>query len=156
MENPKPYTMSVQLSLIQDKIYEIRGLKVMLDFDLAAMYEVETKRLKEAVRRNPKRFPADFMFTLTQKEFQSLRTQIASSKRGGIRYLPFAFTEQGVAMLSSILNSEKAIQVNILIIRTFMLIRQSALNYKDLHEKILRLERNTGRILRKYSGLWNI
>ena len=110
----------------------------MLDFDLAEMYGVETKRLKEAVKRNASRFPSDFMFTLTQKEFQSLRSQIATSKKGGTRYLPFAFTEQGVAMLSSVLNSEKAIEVNIIIIRTFVLIRQFALTYTDLQQKISR------------------
>ena len=115
----------MQLSLIQNKIYEIRGQKLMLDFDLAQMYEVENKRLKEAVKRNLSRFPSDFMFTLTQQEFQSLRSQIATSNRGGTRYLPYAFTEQGVAMLSSVLNSEKAIEVNIAIIRTFVLIRQA-------------------------------
>jgi hypothetical protein len=116
-------------------------MKVMLDVDLAGMYEVETKRLKEAVKRNSSRFPPDFMFTLNQKEFQDLRSQIATSKRGGTRYLPYAFTEQGVAMLSSILNSEKAIQVNIIIIRTFVLIRQFALNYTELQEKIIKLEK---------------
>lgn len=131
----------MQLSAIQNKIYEIRGQKVMFDFDLAEMYEVETKRLKESVKRNSTRFPSDFMFTLTQKEFQDLRSQIATSKRGGSRYPPSAFTEQGVAMLSSVLNSEKAIEVNIIIIRTFVLIRQFALNYKDLHQKIMKLEK---------------
>ncbi len=129
----------MQLSANQNKIYGIRGRKVMLDFDLAEMYEVETKRLKESVKRNSTRFPPDFMFTLIQKGFQSLRSQIATSNRGGTRYLPSAFTEQGVAMLSSILNSEKAIEVNIIIIRTFVLIRQFALNYKDLHQKIMKL-----------------
>ena len=131
----------MQLSAIQNKIYEIRGQKVMLDFDLAEMYEVETKRLKESVKRNPTRFPPDFMFTLTQKEFQGLRSQFATSNRGGTRYLPSAFTEQGVSMLSSVLNSERAIEVNIIIIRTFVLIRQFALNYKDLHQKIMKLEK---------------
>ena len=131
----------MQLSAIQNKIYEIRGQKVMLDFDLAEMYEVETKVLKQAVKRNANRFPGDFMFSLTQKEFQGLRSQIVTSKRGGSRYLPSAFTEQGVAMLSSVLNSEKAIEVNIIIIRTFVLIRQFALNYKDLHQKIMKLEK---------------
>ena len=90
-----------QLTVIQNKIYEIRGKRVMLDFDLAKMYEVETKVLKQAVKRNTNRFPSDFMFTLTQKEFQILKSQIATSKKGGTRYLPSAFTEQGVAMLSS-------------------------------------------------------
>ena len=104
--------MELSVLTIQSKIHEIRGLKVMLDFDLAEMYEVETKRLKEAVKRNAKRFPHDFMFILTQKEFQGLRPQFATSKRGGTRYMPYAFTEQGVAMLSSVLNSEKAVSVN--------------------------------------------
>lgn len=131
----------MQLNLIQSKIHEIRGQKVMLDFDLAELYDVETKRLKEAVKRNLPRFPADFMLTLTQKEFQGLRSPIATSKRGGTRYLPSAFTEQGVAMLSSVLNSEKAIDVNIAIIRTFVLIRQHALNHKDLQEKLQQLEK---------------
>lgn len=131
----------MELTVIQNKIYEIRGQKVMLDFDLAEMYGVETKRLKEAVKRNASRFPNDFMFILTQKEFQGLRPQIATSKKGGTRYLPFAFTEQGVAMLSSVLNSEKAIEVNIIIIRTFVLIRQFALTYKELQQKISKLEK---------------
>ncbi len=96
----------------------------MLDFDLAEMYEEETKRLKESVKRNNKRFPNDFMFILTQKEFQNLRSQFATSSWGGSRYAPSAFTEQGVAMLSSILNSEKAIEVNIAIIRTFVLVKE--------------------------------
>lgn len=131
----------MQLSLIQNKIYEIRGQKVMLDFDLAQMYEVENKRLKEAVKRNLSRFPSDFMFTLTQQEFQSLRSQIATSNRGGTRYLPYAFTEQGVAMLSSVLNSEKAIEVNIAIIRTFVLIRQQSMHFTELSKKIKQLEK---------------
>ena len=96
----------------------------MLDFDLAELYGNETKRLKEAVKRNLKRFPSDFMFELTKEEFESLRTQIATSnKRGGTRYMPFAFTEQGVAMLSSVLNSEAAIEINISIMRAFVTVR---------------------------------
>lgn len=115
----------MELQLIQSKIYEIRGQRVMLDFDLAEMYRVETKRLKEQVRRNPERFPEDFMFELKKEEFDSLRSQFATSnKRGGIRYMPFAFTEQGVAMLSTVLNSVVAIQININIIRAFVKIRQ--------------------------------
>lgn len=115
----------MELQVIQNKIYEIRGQKVMLDFDLAELYGSETKRLKEAVRRNLKRFPCDFMFELTKEEFESLRSQIASSnKRGGTRYMPFAFTEQGVAMLSSVLNSEAAIEINISIMRAFVTVRQ--------------------------------
>lgn len=115
----------------------------MLDFDLAELYGIETKRLKEAVRRNTKRFPSDFMFELKINELRILRSQIASSSLnwGGSRYMPFAFTEQGVAMLSSVLNSEKAIEVNINIMRTFTLIRQYALSHKDLTEKLKKLER---------------
>jgi hypothetical protein len=117
--------LQIQPSVIQNKIYEIRGQKVMLDFDLAELYGVETKRLKEAVRRNITRFPDDFMFDLEVKEWKNLRTQIASSSWGGIRYTPYAFTEQGVAMLASVLKSETAIQVNIAIVRAFVAIRQS-------------------------------
>jgi len=127
----------MQITVIQQRIYEIRGQKVMLDFDLAELYEVETKRLKEAVRRNKIRFPVDFMFQLTKKEFESLRSQIATSnKRGGIRYMPFAFTEQGVGMLSGVLNSGKAVQMHITIVRAFVALKQFALNYKDLANQI--------------------
>jgi hypothetical protein len=112
----------------------------MLDSDLAELYDTETKRLKEAVRRNIARFPSDFMFELTKLEFESLRTQIASSNRGGTRYLPFAFTEQGVAMLASVLNSTKAIEVNIQIVRAFVLFRQYALTHGDLTIKLKELE----------------
>lgn len=115
----------MELQVIQSKIYEIRGQKVMLDFDLAEMYGTETKRLKESVRRNIKRFPSDFMFELTKEEFATLRSQIATSnKRGGTRYMPYAFTEPGVAMLSSVLNSEVAIEININIMRAFIAVRQ--------------------------------
>ncbi|MEP6512461.1 MAG: ORF6N domain-containing protein [Parafilimonas sp.] len=129
----------MQLSVIQNKIYEIRGNKVMLDFDLAELYEVQTRVLKQAVRRNVDRFPPDFLFELTTKEYNALRSQSVTLEKGRgkySKYLSFAFTEQGVAMLSRVLNSEKAIQDNIIIIRTFVLIRQFALNYKELHEKI--------------------
>ena len=119
----------MELQVIQSKIYEIRGQKVMLDFDLAEMYGTETKRLKEAVRRNIKRFPSDFMFELTKEEFATLRSQIATSnKRGGTRYMPYAFTEPGVAMLSSVLNSEVAIEININIMRAFIAVRQMLAN----------------------------
>ena len=130
----------MEIALIHQKIYELREQKVMLDFDLAELYETETKRLKEAVKRNIDRFPADFMFELTNDVFKSLRSQFATSNRGGNRYLPFAFTEQGVAMLASVLNSPKAIQINIQIVRTFVLIRQFTLNHKDLSEKLKALE----------------
>lgn len=117
--------MNNNLQLIQSKIYEIRGQKVMLDRDLAELYGIETKVLKQAVKRNLKRFPSDFMFELTQDEFECLRSQfVTSNARGGTRYMPFAFTEQGVAMLSSVLNSEVAIEINIYIMRAFVAIRQ--------------------------------
>lgn len=131
----------MQITVIQKKIFEIRGQKVMLDFHLAEMYEVETKKLKQAVKRNLNRFPSDFMFELTDKELHNLRSQFVTSSWGGSRYKPYAFTEQGVAMLSSILNSEKAINVNIFIIRTFVLIRQYALDYEKLEQKIKALEK---------------
>ena len=98
-----------QLQLIQSKIYEIRGQKVMLDFDLAEMYGTETKYLKRSVKNNIKRFPSDFMFELTKEEFDSLRCSFSTSKRGGTRYMPYAFTEHVVAQLSSVLNSDLAI-----------------------------------------------
>ena len=121
--------MTKEIIEIRSKIYEIRGVQVMLDFDLAEMYQVETKRLKEAVRRNLKRFEGDdFMFELTNEEYNSLiinlRSQIATSNmKGGRRHMPFAFTEQGVAMLSSVLKSESAILVNRAIIRAFVAMR---------------------------------
>lgn len=114
----------VDLQVIQSKIYEIRGQRVMLDFDLAVLYSTETKVLKQSVKRNLRRFPVDFMFELTREEFNNLRSQFVTSSWGGSRYLPFAFTEQGVAMLSSVLGSEKAIEVNIGIMRAFVVIRQ--------------------------------
>jgi hypothetical protein len=131
----------MQLPVIQRKIYEVRGLKVMLDFDLAELYETETKYLKRAVRANIKRFPADFMFELSKDEWETLRcNNCTSNDRGGTRYLPFAFTEQGVAMLSGILNSDKAIDVNIAIMRAFVLVRQYALTHKELTVKLQELE----------------
>lgn len=132
----------MQLQIIQTKIYEVRGQKTMLDFDLAELYEVENRALKQAVKRNLDRFPSDFMFQLTKKEWQELIT-ICDNLPEGIKYspaTPFAFTEQGVSMLSSILRSKKAIQVNIAIMRAFVLIRQYALSHKDLTDKLKELE----------------
>ena len=106
--------------IVQSKIILIRGQKVMLDADPAELYEVSTKRLNEQVRRNSRRFPSDFMFQLTKDEYEILRSQFATSSWGGRRYLPFAFTEQGVAMLSSVLESERAVLVNVEIKRTFV------------------------------------
>jgi hypothetical protein len=130
----------MQLHQIQSRIIELRGYKVMLDSDLAELYETETKRLKEAVRRNIDRFPSDFMFELSKTETESLRTHFASSNRGGSRYMPFVFTEQGVAMLASVLNSAKAIEVNIQIVRAFVLLRQLALTHADLTHKLKEIE----------------
>jgi hypothetical protein len=132
-------TTSVEISvqLIEDRIYLIRGQKVMIDFDLAELYGVATSRLNEQVRRNRKRFPDDFMFQLTKEETDSLRSQIAISKmgRGGRRYLPKAFTEQGVAMLSTVLNSERAIEVNIAIMRVFVRLRRMLETNEELNRK---------------------
>ena len=131
----------MELEQIKSSILEIRGKKVILDFELAKLYQTETKRLKESVRRNIRRFPSDFMFELTAEEWGNLRSQISTSSWGGQRYLPFAFTEQGVAMLSSVLNSEIAIDVNIAIMRAFVMMRQFALTYQELSEKLLELEK---------------
>jgi hypothetical protein len=109
----------------------------MLDYDLAALYETETKNLNRQVNRNIERFPEDFMFQLTKEEFDNLRCQVGTSSYGGTRYLPYAFTEQGVAMLSSVLSSQKAIEVNIAIMRAFVKMRKYAMNYKELAEKLL-------------------
>jgi len=133
----------MELQVIQNKIHELRGQRIMLDFDLAEMYEVETKVLKQAVKRNINRFPKDFMFELTKNEFESLRSQIVTSKRGGARYMPFAFTEQGVSMLASVLKSDIAVQISISIIRAFVLMRQHLADYKELQEKINQLQENT-------------
>lgn len=117
-----------QLELIQSKIYEIREQRVMLDFDLAALYQVETRVLNQAVKRNMKRFPSDFMFQLTSDEWAILKSQFVISSWGGTRKLPYAFTEQGLAMLSGVLNSDIAIQVNINIMRAFVAVRQMLVN----------------------------
>ncbi len=127
---------------VKNLIYELRGYKVMLDNDLAGLYEIETKVLNQAVKRNKLRFPANFMFQLTKEEYESLISQIAISKkgRGGRRTMPYVFTEQGVAMLSSVLNSEKAIQINIQIMNTFVQMRQWAIENKDLARRVAELE----------------
>ena len=127
--------------VVEKRIYFIRGNRVMLDKDLSMLYEVPTKVLIQAVKRNQKRFPSDFMYYLTDKEVAILRSQIVTSSWGGRRYRPYAFTEQGVAMLSSILNSDRAIQVNIQIMRTFVKMRELALTYKELQLKIDELEK---------------
>lgn len=127
---------------IVNQIYLIRGEKVMLDFDLALLYQVETKQLKRAVKRNIGRFPEDFMFELTAKEYESLRYQIGTLKQGQhSKYLPYAFTEQGVAMLSGVLKSVRAVDVNIAIMRTFVQLRKLIDTNKDLAKKIDNLEK---------------
>jgi hypothetical protein len=127
---------------VESRIYRIRGKQMMLDADLADLYGVLTKRLNEQVRRNLRRFPPDFMFQLTPQEVLFLRSQKATSKdrRGGRRYLPFAFTEQGVAMLSTVLNSERAIQVNIAIMRAFVKLRHAVLASRDVARRVEKLE----------------
>ena len=118
----------------------LRNQKVMLDFDLAGLYGVETKALKRAVRRNLLRFPKDFLFTLTKREFDNLRSQSGTSSWGGSRYRPYAFTEQGIAMLSSVLNSERAMRVNIEIMRAFVRLRAILSSQEDLARKLAALE----------------
>ena len=133
-------TNLILIENITSKIFMIRGLKVMIDRDLAELYGVETKQLKRAVRRNIDRFPTDFMFELINDEIENLRCQIGTSSWGGSRYVPMAFTEQGVAMLSTVLNSKRAIQVNIQIIRTFTRLRQMMTGHEELKNKIEEME----------------
>ena len=143
MQKAKQPFVEIAEQVIIDRVHIIRGMKVMLDRNLAEMYSVPTSALNQAVKRNNKRFPSDFMFQLTIVEFESLISQNVISKiqgRGGIRKLPYAFTEQGVAMLSSVLNSETAIQVNIRIIRVFTKMKQLLLDNKDLYLKIEKIE----------------
>ena len=127
----------MEIEIIKEKIHIIRGQKVMLDFDLAFFYGTETKVLKQAIRRNLNRFPSDFMFELSKEEFDNLRSQFVTSSYGGRRYLPFAFTEQGIAMLSSVLKSEIAVEINISIMRTFVAIRKFASDYIELSKKMM-------------------
>ena len=145
----------MELQVIQSKIYEIRGCKVMLDFDLAEMYQVETKNLNLSVKRNIKRFPSDFMFQLTKEEWEHLRFQFATSKRGGRRYQPYAFTEQGVAMLSGLLNSDVAIEVNISIMRAFVVIRglMSSTTPQSIEERVRMLEDANEELLKEINDL---
>jgi hypothetical protein len=148
---------------IEQRIHVLRGERVMLDADLAALYGVTTGRLNEAVRRNRARFPSDFMFRLTSEEAGALRSQFAISNgdaRGGRRYLPYAFTEQGVAMLSSVLNSRRAVAANILIMRTFVHLRRAQGQYAELRQQILEVARTVqghdellGEILRALEAL---
>ena len=135
-------TNIVPIESVAKKIYLIRGLRVMLDRNLAKLYGVETRVLKQAVKRNISRFPHDFMFELTKREFGNWRSQfvISKSDKIGLRYTPMAFTEQGVAMLSSVLKSKRAIKVNIQIMRIFIKLRQMYLRHEDLKQKIIAME----------------
>jgi hypothetical protein len=131
----------VPVESIENRIFLIRGQKVILDADLSELYQVPTKVFNQAVKRNLGRFPEDFMFQLTKIEFENLKSQFVTSNRGGRRYIPYAFTEHGVAMLSSVLKSERAVQMNILIIRAFVKIREMLATHKELAHKIDCLER---------------
>lgn len=135
---------SISEELVLSKIFEIRGVKVMLDSDLAELYGVETKRLNEQVKRNSTRFPNDFMFQLTEEEWNNLKSHFATSTWGGRRKRPYVFTEQGVAMLSSVLSSDIAIQVNIQIIRLFTKMRKVLLDHKDLIIELERVKKKIG------------
>lgn len=142
-ESAKGEVSLVAQHQIERRIYLIRGEKVMLDSELAAMYGVTTKRLNEQVKRNLDRFPDDFCFQLTEEEYLSLRSHFATSKpgRGGRRYMPYVFTEQGVAMLSSVLNSERAVQVNIAIMRAFVNMRRLAATNVEFEKKLTAIEK---------------
>lgn len=132
--------LSLDEQQVNNLIFEIRGFKVMLDQDLADLYDVPTKRLNEQVKRNKERFPPDFMFELSNEECESLRSQIATSSWGGRRYNPFVFTEHGVLMLSSVLRSKKAIAVNIQIMRVFIKMREMMISHQEIFKKLEKLE----------------
>jgi hypothetical protein len=134
-------TIAIPEEVIMSKIYFIRGQKLMIDNDLAQLYGVETRRLNEQVKRNIARFPEDFMFQLTKEEFENLKSQFATSSWGGRRKLPYAFTEHGVLMLSSVLNSERAIKVNIQIMRIYVRIREMIMLNKDVLQRLEGIER---------------
>lgn len=150
-----------QLEVIQSKIYDIRGFKVMLDFDLAEMYETETKYLKRSVKNNLKRFPSDFMFELTKDEWESLRCSFSTLKGGRgkhPKYMPYAFTEHGVAQLSSVLNSDIAIEVNIQIIRAFIAMRQIVSSspvdrVSELHREVKELKEYIEEVFADYNDI---
>jgi len=148
----------MELPDIQKKIYTIRGYRVMLDFDLAGIYQVQTGRLNEAVKRNIKRFPSDFMFQLTKEEWENLISQFATSSWGGTRKLPFAFTELGATMLSSVLRSDVAIDASILVVRAFVAVRQLILNpptdrMTELEKQMLELKQYVEEIFTDYNDI---
>ena len=139
--NSRGANLPVPVELVARRIYFVRGQRVMLDSDLAELYQVSTKALNQAVRRNPLRFPEDFMFRLTEKEVESLRSQSVTSKdgRGGRRYLPYAFTEHGVPMLATVLRSDRAIQMSIFIVRAFVKLREVLASNKALAQRVHQL-----------------
>lgn len=137
-------TNALQTMQIEHIIYMIRGQKIILDSDLASLYEVETKVLNQAVKRNLDRFPPDFMFQLTEDEFANLRSQFATSSWGGRRYPPFAFTEHGAMMVASVLNSPRAIEMSVYVVRSFVKLRTIALEYKELTNKLTKIEERLG------------
>ena len=146
----------IPVEMIEKKILMIRGEKVMLDADLSELYGVETKMLVRAVKRNTDRFPADFMFQLDKAEFENLRFQFGTSSHwGGRRYLPYAFTEQGVAMLSSVLNSKRAVKVNIEIMRAFVKLRELLSTNKELAHKLEQLERKIEKHDEEIKGIFS-
>ena len=141
---------------LEQRIFLIRGHRVMLDSDLAGLYGVPTKVLLQAVKRNRKRFPGDFMYQLTRQEVVNLRSQFVTSSWGGRRYLPYAFTEQGVAMLSSVLNSEGAIQVNIAIMRAFVKLREVLSTHKMLAQKLAELEQKISKHDKEIEAIFEV
>ncbi|MDR2910927.1 MAG: ORF6N domain-containing protein [Bacteroidales bacterium] len=148
----------MELQVIKNKIHEIRGFSVMFDFDLAEMYQVETREINQKVKRNIKRFPPDFMFQLTPQEFRNLKSQIVTSSWGGTRKLPHVFTEQGIAMLSGLLGSDIAISVNISIMRAFVAMRQlmtnpSVNNVKELQNEVMELKQYIEKVFTDYNDI---
>lgn len=137
----KPTAAALSPQALAGRILVIRGQRVLLDSDLAQLYEVETKKFNQQIKRNPQRFPPDFMFSLTQEEFEGLRSQIATSKRGGRRYLPMAFTEHGAIMAASVLSSDRAVEMSVYVVRAFVQLRALLVDHKALADKLAALER---------------
>ena len=144
------------VEVIANKIYLIRGQKVMFDFDLSELYGVETKYLIRAVKRNPERFPPDFMFQLNKEEFKNLRFQFGTSKWGGRRYLPYAFTEYGAVMLASVLNSSRAVKMSIYVVRAFVKLRQIFSSYEKLDKRLVYIERKVLENCNEIINLWRV
>ena len=134
----------MEIAVIQHKIREVRGQKVILDFDLADLYEVQTRALNQAVKRNTGRFPLDFMFQINEEEWRNLKSQIVISSWGGSRHLPLAFTEHGITMLASILKSDRAIKMNIAIVRAFIYMKEVVFFYKEMEDQISEIRNRLG------------